>query len=369
MNPETVHQAEIVPANQALARQPMTGLELTVSAALEAQVRATIEARYTLALRQPRDLDLVRQRILKECKRPGFAAVARYAKPIGSSKVAGPSIRFAEMAMRNMTNIVSQSMVVYEDATRRIIRMSVIDVESNVSAEADITINKTVERSNGKDREVLGTRQNKEGKMVYIVACTEDELLVKQNSLLSKAKRQLGLSLIPGDIVDEAQQLVVETQRKQDKEDPDAQRKKLFDGFAEIGITPPEIKEYLGREAGAADFPELRGLYIAIRQGDVNWREVLEERRNGEEGQATKTLEEKLKQKANGNGAKTETPKAPTVDPADIEHAKMELQTAAGDAAALDDVYARAKGKIGNVPEVDALYIKLIGAARGGGRS
>lgn len=362
---ETVHTAEIVPTNQALARQPMTGLEVTVSAALEAQVRASIEARYALAIRQPRDLDHVRQRILKECQRPGFAAVARYSKPQGGKRIEGPSIRFAEMAIRNMTNICSQSMVIYEDQTKRILRMSVIDVESNVSAEADITINKTVERSSGKDRELLGTRQNKEGKMVYIVACTEDELLVKQNAMLSKAKRQLGLSLIPGDIVDEAQQVVLETQRAGDAADPDAQRKKVFDAFADIGISPPEIKEYLGRDAHSGDLTELRGLYTAIKQGDIVWREILEERRNGEEGQATKTLEEKLKQKANSNGSKTEAPKAPAVDPADIEHAKMELETAAGDAAALDEVYGRAKAKIGNVQEVDALYIRLIGAARG----
>lgn len=314
MEPQTAEF--ITPQPHALAQRPQNGLEITVSAALEAQVRASIEARYALAIRQPRDLDLVRQRILKECERPGFAAVARYSKPMGGTKIQGPSIRFAEMAIRNMTNIVTQSMVIYEDQTRRILRMSVTDVEANVSAEADITINKTVERSSSKDREVLGTRQNKDGKAVYIVACTEDELLVKQNALLSKARRQLGLSLIPGDIIDEAQSVILYTQSKQDKADPDGQRKKLFDGFAEIGIMPPEIKEYLGRDVGVTDLPELRALFTAIKQGDVIWRDLLEERRSGEEGAATQALADKLSVKAKAGAPAAAAPQseAPKTD-------------------------------------------------------
>lgn len=345
----------ITPQTQALAQRQQTGLEVTVSAALEAQVRAGIEARYALAIRQPRDLDLVRQRILKECKRPGFAAVARYSKPQGGKKIEGPSIRFAEMAIRNMTNVSTQSMVVYEDLTRRIVRMSVVDVESNVSAEADITINKTVERSNGKDREVLGMRQNKEGKPVYIVACTDDELLVKQNALLSKAKRQLGLSLIPGDIIDEAQHVVLQTQKAEDQANPDAQRNKVFDTFAELGITPPEIKEYLGREATTGDLPELRGLYQAIKQGDVIWRDLLEERRNGESGDASKTLADKLKAKAERAKPAEPSPQSQAAAPSsgspradsapDISAWKTALDEAT-DIPALDDIKAQAEQKL-----------------------
>ena len=66
----------------------------TAGTVLAAQAKAQIEARYIMAERHPRDLDIVRAKLIKECKRPGFAAVARYLKPIGRG-VEGPSIRFA----------------------------------------------------------------------------------------------------------------------------------------------------------------------------------------------------------------------------------------------------------------------------------
>lgn len=67
----------------------------TAASAAAAQSKALVEARYTVAINRPRDIDAVRQALLKECSRPSFAAVARYNKPIGKG-VVGPSIRFAE---------------------------------------------------------------------------------------------------------------------------------------------------------------------------------------------------------------------------------------------------------------------------------
>ena len=85
-------EAEFMPQALATIPQQSYALEQTVSAALEAQVRAQVQARYTLAISKPRDLDQVRQRILKECRRPGFAEVAMYSKPVGRSKIEGLSI-------------------------------------------------------------------------------------------------------------------------------------------------------------------------------------------------------------------------------------------------------------------------------------
>ena len=323
--------AEFMNQDTAIATRQQMGLEQTIGQALEAQVRADVSIRYELALRQPRDLDLVRQRILKECKRPGFAEVARYSKPQGGGKVSGPSIRFVETALRCMTNVYHETTAIYEDQQRRVLRVSVTDLEANASHAVPVTIAKTVERSSSKGREVLGTRQNSGGNMVYIVACTEDELLVKQNSLLSKALRNLGLKVIPGDIVDEAQALVIETQANKDKSDPEGQRKKVFDAFADIGITPPEIKEYLGREAGPGDLHELRALFQAIKQGDVVWRELLEEKRSGEAGEQSKNLADKLAAKAAkvGAGKPAQQPNGAPPPPSSIDPETMQRWQAA----------------------------------------
>jgi len=338
-------EAEFMPQALAMIPQQSYALEQTVSAALEAQVRAQVQARYTLAISKPRDLDQVRQRILKECRRPGFAEVAMYSKPVGRSKIEGLSIRFAEMAQRNMTNIAADSMVIYEDRTQRIVRVTVTDVEANVPLSVDVTVSKTVERSSHNDREVLGTRQNSSGRTTYIVACTDDELLVKQNALLAKAKRNLILALLPGDIADEAKQVAIETQRDRDKQDPDTQRRRVFDAFAEIGITPPEIKEYLGREAGPADLPELRGLYQALKQGEIRWRDLMDEKRDGEKGEETSKLQKALAAQE-AKKPKPAPAAAPSAPPESEAARFCRLMTAAQDVTALDRIIEDARATL-----------------------
>jgi hypothetical protein len=258
------------------------GIE-TASTAVAAQAKAMIEARYIMAIRRPRDMDVVREKMLKECKRPSFAAVARYQKPIGrdqSKWPTGPSIRFAESAIRNMTNITVEVMTVYDDREKRIVRVTVTDLEANVPYFQDVTITKTIERRNTKDGDtVLRTRTNSYGDTLYILEATDDDIINKQQALISKAMRTIGLRLIPGDIVDECMEAVIETQRNADAEDPDAAKRKLFDAFGQLGVRAEQIKDYLGHDASTLapkEMTELRALYAAIRDGEASWRDVME---------------------------------------------------------------------------------------------
>ena len=118
----------------------------TASTAVAVQARAAVEARYKMALMRPRSWDEVRVRLLAACKRPGFAETARYAKPVGGKSIEGPSIRFAEEALRAMGNAYVETMVVFDDDERRIVRVTVTDLEANLSYPHDITLRKTVER-------------------------------------------------------------------------------------------------------------------------------------------------------------------------------------------------------------------------------
>src|SRR5205809_3863734 len=85
--------------------------------ALAARATAEVNARYIMALQRPRSWDDVRVRLLAECRRPGFARVARYLKPIGKG-VAGPSIRFAEACLRYCGNASASATVTFEDRTK-----------------------------------------------------------------------------------------------------------------------------------------------------------------------------------------------------------------------------------------------------------
>ena len=277
----------------------------TASAAVAAQAQAAIQARYVMALKNPRDLDDVRVRLLKECKRPSFAKVARYHKPVGKG-VEGPSIRFAEAAIRCMTNIAPETAVVYDTSEKRIVRVSVTDLESNVTYSQDIAIEKTVERSKVPDgQQPISSRMNSYGKVTYLLPAGEDDLLNKQNALISKAIRVLALRLVPGDIIDEAMTEVIRTQDAEDKRDPDAARRALVDSFASIGVRASELKEYLGHELDAllpGEGAHLRAVYAAIRDGEASWREVAEARAKERGGSATgdkqvTDLKERIKKK------------------------------------------------------------------------
>lgn len=309
---------------------PMMGQHLPASAtdrdmgvaAVAAQSKAAVEARYLMALQRPRDMDQFRQDLLKECERPFFAEVARYAKPVGGQDIEGPSIRFVEAALRCFKNVFRETPTIYEDDERRIVRVSVTDLEANVTHSTDVTIAKTVERRAVKEgQRVLAERVNSSGKRVYIVEATDDEMLNKTNALISKAVRNMGLNVLPGDIVEEAQSVCIETRRRKDAQDPDAARLKVIDAFNKLaGVKASELLAYVGHSLDTLSPAELEGLrkdLTALKDGEVTWPDLVKAR---EERSAEKTAAKrdadtldagdvsKVKAAAANVGKKSDTP-------------------------------------------------------------
>lgn len=319
----------------------------TASTAVAAQAKALVEARYIMAIRRPRDMDVVRERMLKECCRPSFAAVARYVKPIGQDRSkwpTGPSIRFAEAAVRNMGNVTVETMTVYDDREKRIVRVTVTDLEANVPYSQDITIAKTIERRKKKDGDtVISTRTNSYGDLVYILEATDEDIINKQQALISKAIRTQGLRLIPGDIIDECMDQVMVTQKNADAEDPDAAKRKLFDAFAGLGVNAGQIKEYLGHDGASLspkEISDLRALYAAIRDGESTWRDVMDVR-TAEKAEATGSLDKVRQATAAKKTASNKPAPAPEPPPAVSRlpqyFAQLETMTSADSAALLLD--------------------------------
>ncbi len=280
----------------------------TASSAVAAASIATVQAQYIMAQQRPRDMDAVRIALLKECRRPAFAAVARYRKPIGEG-IEGPSIRFAEAAMRALGNISPKVKIAYDDPEKRIVTVSVSDLESNLNFEGDIVVEKTVERSKLRDGQVpLRVRKNSVGKATYVVEATEDEIQAKQGALVSKMMREHALRILPGDIRDEAMEVVIATLEKEDAADPTAARKKLVDGFDRLGVKPSALRDYLGHDLDGitpAELAELRAVGASIRDGEATWKDVLDHKlrttkANVPEGEKPVSLKDKAKAKAAG---------------------------------------------------------------------
>jgi hypothetical protein len=264
----------IQPGGMAIIRE-------TASTAAAARAKALVEARYLMAMHRPRVWDQVRQDILHECRRPSFAnnKSALYRKPVGKG-IEGLGIRFAEVALRCMTNVTIETTTEFEDEVKEIVRIMVTDLESNVPYSLDVPITKTVERSKpNDDGSYVSVRKNSYGKDVYTVIATDEDMLNKRGALISKALRTLALRLIPGDIQDEAEKIIRGIRLDEAAKDPDAERKRIADAFAELNVRAADLKEYLGHPldtCSPAELVNLRGLYSAIRDGEATWAQAME---------------------------------------------------------------------------------------------
>ena len=242
--------------------------------------KARIQAAYIMALQKPRNEDEARDRILHACRRPTFAERVEFSKPVSGRQIKGPSIRFAELALREWQNILTETQVIYEDDFIRRIKVFVTDLETNRIASKEIQINKTVERKKTEGREVLGKRINSYGEMIYIVKATEDELNNKEAAFISKAVRNEGLRLIPSDVTDEAIKTARHTLQNRDAKDPDTAKKKLLDAFSSIGVRPKDLEQYLGHKTDTltpSELQDLRGIYRAIKDGESTWMDYISE--------------------------------------------------------------------------------------------
>jgi hypothetical protein len=265
------------------AAQP-TAIAETASTAVAAQARASVEARFLVAMQRPRNWLDARSKLLEACKRPAFAETAMYERPIGDKTITGPSIRFAEEALRAASNMLAEAAVVFDDEERRIVRVTVTDLEANLSFPLDVLVRKTIERKRIREGQtVIARRLNTKGELVYIIEATEDELLTKQQALTSKAIRTSGLRLIPSDIIEEAIAQVGRTLKDADAADPAAAKKKIVDLFYAQGVGVSDIEEYLGHKidgSSPAEIGKLRLVWQAIKEGETTWSATIDQVRS-----------------------------------------------------------------------------------------
>ncbi len=272
--------------NQMTTLQQPTGMLVSAgsesaSSAVAAQAKAMVEARYVMAMHRPRNWDKARQDLLRECRRPSFAnnKSAYYRKPIGQG-VEGLGIRFVEVALRCMTNVLVETTMIFEDAEKEVHRVSVTDLESNTTYPMDVRVSKTVERSKPlDDGSFISVRSNSNGRKTYTIPANDDDLLNKRAALISKAIRTLGLRIIPGDLQDEAEEIIKAVRLDEAARDPDAERKRMVDAFGGIGVRADMLADFLGHDIGTcspAELVELRGLYGAIKDGEATWASVVD---------------------------------------------------------------------------------------------
>jgi len=250
------------------------------AAALTAQATAAVQARYQMALHRPRRWHDVESQLLLDCKRPAFAAAALFNRPMGDgSKISGFSIRFAEVAARRMTNVLVERIVLWDNADARSVRCVVTDLETNLSYQSDFLIEKLVERRRKrKGQEELGQRYNSRGDLLFLVRPSEDELFAKESAWASKTIRQGVLRVLPGDIQDRCLEQIAATLQQEDKSDPLAARHRAATMMFALGVNAEALEAWLGCSIDRMrqeQLDELRRLGAAMREGDLEWDDVL----------------------------------------------------------------------------------------------
>lgn len=290
------------------------------SDAVAARETAAVQARFVMAIQRPRDTMDFRTRLLHECKRPGFAEVAMFARPVGKEKnkntgrweekiATGPSIRMIETCLQLFRNVQASTTTVYDGPDLRIVKVVVIDFENNISFEQEINVPKAVEKRgfNGeapKGRDVLSQRINSQDEVTYLVAATDDEVTIKQAAMVSKALRTCGQRLLPRDVIEEAIAQIAATKADETKKDPDAAKKKILDAFATIGVLNSDIAAYIGHsveKATPAEIERLRVVYSSIKQGEATWEEFVSAANTTPEPELQKETGERLLAEAAAN--------------------------------------------------------------------
>jgi hypothetical protein len=297
MTEEIKHVDDMDNAVQVQQPQALMPSDPAAVAAAERE-RARIAAQCQLALMNPRDEDQARDGMLRACTRKRFAEAAVYRVPKGGKPITGPSIRFAETALRCWGNIDTSTRIVYEDEDHIRMAVTVMDLQSNVSHTKEVKVFKRIERRKSEDREVLSQRTNSYGDIIYLVRARDDEVYMEMAKATSKVVRTEGLRHIPADILEECIDQINTTKRQDIESDPDKAKRQILDSFsAHLNIRPAELSKYLGHSVDTIaplEIAELREVYTAIREGTATWAGVMEAKGQGVAGPA-ESLSERLK--------------------------------------------------------------------------
>jgi hypothetical protein len=105
----------------------------------------------------------------------------------------------------------------------------------------------------------------------------ERDLRELTNKHAAIAKRNCLFELLPPDMVEDAIAKARETLLANAKDDPDAIRKKVINGFSELNVSVENLEAYLGHKIGEcspAELVDLRGHYKSIKDGNTTWAEI-----------------------------------------------------------------------------------------------
>jgi hypothetical protein len=211
---------------------------------------AEVQARMMLARANPRDAIRAYDAILNDCARPGLAKRAIYQYARGGTDIKGPSIRLAEAIAQRWGNIASGIKIIARHGDMTDCIAYAWDMESNFYDERPFQV-----------RHWRDTRQGG-----YALTDERDiyELIANMGQ---RRKRAVLLTVIPGDVVEAAQEQCERTLRAKADTSP-AGIKLMLDSFAEFGVTQAQIEARIQRRLDAiqpAQYVQIEQIYTSLK--------------------------------------------------------------------------------------------------------
>ncbi len=220
-----------------------------------------VRVKMLMAKRFPRDTIDAQKRISVACQRPSLAEVAMYSYKRGGQEVTGPSIHLATALAQNWGNIDCGVNELERAAGESIVEAYAHDLETN--------FRKAIRFA------VPHMRHTKQG--AYPLTDPRDIYEMVMNNGARRLRACL-LAVIPGDVVDAAEEMCKKTLEKGAKSKPLAdQVRDMAVAFGELGVTQADLEGFLGHtldRTQTSELQKLRGAYTMLRD-DPGSRETI----------------------------------------------------------------------------------------------
>ena len=245
-----------------------------------------VQAAMVIAKKFPRDEFEAVNRILKSCKRKSLAEQAHYTYPRGGQQVTGPSIRLAEAIAQAWGNL-----------DYGVIELDQKDGKSEMMAYAwDL-------ETNTRSTKIFAVQHKRDTKQGSKILTDGRDIYELAANMGARRVRACILAIIPGDVVDAAEEECRKTLKDAYKEPLEDRLRKMLQAFdSEFSVDKAMIEKYIGyvlTRFTEQDFIKLRGVYKALKD-DMGKREDYFDVKS-QASQEASALEKRLKEdKPNG---------------------------------------------------------------------
>jgi len=224
-------------------------------------------------------------KILQACTRPGLAESALYSYARGGTEITGPSIRLAETAAQCWGNLQFGIRELDQRNGISTVEAYAWDIETNVR---EVKVFQVAHKRYTKS----GSYDLKDPRDIY-------EMVANNGA---RRLRACILGVIPGDVIEAAQNQCEVTLKTNADTSPDG-IKKMVDAFAAFGVTTEQIQKRIQCRIEAirpAQIVQMKKIYASLRDGMstiAEWFDVIADEPKEQTESKTASLKEKIKNK------------------------------------------------------------------------